>query len=65
MADSQKKHGENTPNNFLYVGDRPSTDAEVPISLGIVSVLVNVTKKVDLDVIQLTDLSSLRGLLLK
>jgi len=45
IAKLQKDNGAILPSNLLYVGDRPSTDAEVPLSLGIASVLVNVTKK--------------------
>lgn len=33
------------PENFLYVGDRASTDAIIPISLGMQTVLVNIKEK--------------------
>jgi FMN phosphatase YigB (HAD superfamily) len=53
------------PENYLYVGDRKATDVEVPVSLGMYAVLVNVTTKdLSLDVPQLHSLSEIRGLLL-
>lgn len=54
------------PEEFLYVGDRVSTDVDMPATLGIKSVLVNVTKKKEeVTVAQFTSLLELREYLLK
>ena len=61
MAQEQAKNPALNASDFLYVGDRPSTDVEIPASLGMRSVLVNV-KKIDvaLKVPQLGSLLELR-----
>ena len=41
----RKKDPSLQPENFLYVGDRASTDAIIPISLGMQAVLVNIKEK--------------------
>lgn len=52
-------------NHLLYIGDRASTDAEVPLSLGMRAILVRVPERDPrIAVPQLEDLDSLRGLLL-
>jgi len=49
------------PENFLYFGDRPSVDAEVPQSLGIKAVLVNNPKIEDgISVVQLPSLFDIK-----
>jgi FMN phosphatase YigB (HAD superfamily) len=53
------------PENFLYVGDRVSSDVDIPHSLGMQAILVNVREKDDnLDVLQLSSLLELRKVLL-
>lgn len=53
------------PEHFLYVGDRSSSDYEVPKAFGIRSVLVNIAEpKEDILCPQLPRLTDLRGLLL-
>src|SRR3989344_7896409 len=59
------KHTELKNYNFLYIGDRRTIDADVPLSLGIQSILVNVKEEEnDLDIPQLKNLFELRQLLL-
>lgn len=54
-----------TPENFLYIGDRVSTDYDVPSQLGIQTILVNIEKPEEvIDVLQLKDISKLREYLL-
>jgi FMN phosphatase YigB (HAD superfamily) len=53
-----------TPTNFLYIGDRVSSDYEIPKTLGIKSVLVNLSKKDEmLPVLQLSSLLELKDIL--
>lgn len=52
------------PNNFLYIGDRKPTDSDMPASLGINTILVNVQKKEpEVKVPQLETVQELREIL--
>lgn len=52
------------PENFLYIGDRKTSDSVVPGKLGIKSILVNVDKiEQDYDVLQLSKLLDLKDVL--
>jgi len=62
----QTKDPSLAPEEFLYVGDRVSTDVDMPATLGIKSVLVNVTKKKEaITVPQFASLLELRTFLLE
>jgi len=53
------------PENFLYVGDRKSSDVDIPLSLGMKAVLVNVDKKdLKIDVPQFNSILEIRKILL-
>lgn len=53
-----------SPEEFLYIGDRPRTDYEVPSSLGIKCILVNVSQNdAELQCLQLSSLSELKNYL--
>jgi FMN phosphatase YigB (HAD superfamily) len=61
----RKKDPSIEPSNFLYVGDRKSTDVDVPALLGIQAVLVNVAEKdPSVEVPQLGKLVDIGSLLL-
>ena len=49
------------PSDFIYIGDRKSTDVDVPLSLGMKAMLVNVEPQ-DLEVPELRSLLELRDL---
>jgi len=65
LAYFKAKDSSLTPEEFLYVGDRVSTDVEMPATLGIKSLLVNVKKEEEVDVPQFTSLLDIRDYLLK
>ena len=60
----QEKDPTLQPSQFLYIGDRKSTDVDVPLSLGMGAILVNGKKKEDVPVLQLDDVLKIRDVLL-
>jgi len=59
------KYDENEPGDFLYIGDRVSSDYDVPREMNINSIMVNVKEKHDeVDCPQLTSLVEISELLL-
>ncbi|NQV93165.1 HAD family hydrolase [Candidatus Kaiserbacteria bacterium] len=59
------RYGEFNSSEFLYIGDREGPDHEVPSSLGIKTILVNVQKvNPDIDIPQLKSIQSIDSFLL-
>lgn len=66
MADARRKDSSLVPADFLYVGDRPVSDVDPVLKLGMNAVLVNMKKKDDsIPVPQLPTLLDLRSYLFK
>jgi len=65
LAHFKEKDSSLQPKNFLYIGDRKSSDVDVPISLGMNAVLVNVKEKdPNIKTLQLESVLEIRELLL-
>lgn len=57
------KYSNYSPHEFLYIGDRPRSDYEVPKTLGIKSILVNVSPNNKYDCIQFPNILDLENVL--